>query len=129
MICTCGNTFQLAYSWWLSAVASSAAASCCKGGIPLSHTYTLLGPAGWCQDAPRKGPAMALWLTTPVHNACRAALTQKATGVSAKLLLRTDQCRALLLSANLHWQAADRTEPPAAPQSLPQVCFADHHLQ
>ena len=52
----------------------------------------------------------------------RAALAHKATGFSAKLLRRTDQCRALLVSANLHWQAVD-PEPAATPASPPEVCF------
>ncbi len=55
-----------------------------------------------------------------MQDACRAALAHKATGFSAKLLRRTDQCRALLAAANLHWQAAD-SEPAAAPASPPQV--------
>ena len=60
----------------------------------------------------------------------RAALAHKATGFSAKLLRRTDQCRALLVSANLHWQTLD-PEPPTAPQSPPQarlacLCFPAH---
>ena len=59
--------------------------------------------------------------------ACRGALAHKATGFSAKLLRRTDQCRALLVSANLHWQAEDSPEPPpAAPPSPPQVCASQH---
>ena len=57
-----------------------------------------------------------------MSSADRAALAHKATGFSAKLLRRTDQCRALLVSANLHWQALD-PEPPAAPPSTRQACL------
>ena len=37
----------------------------------------------------------------------RGALTHKATGFSAKLLRKGDQCRAVLACAHLFWQAAD----------------------
>ena len=35
----------------------------------------------------------------------RATLVHKATGYSAKLLRKADQCRAVLACSHLHWQA------------------------
>ena len=34
----------------------------------------------------------------------RASLVHKATGYSAKLLRKADQCRAVLACSHLHWQ-------------------------
>lgn len=42
----------------------------------------------------------------------RAALVHKATGYSAKLLRKPDQCRAVLACSRLFWQAAPEPAPP-----------------
>lgn len=44
----------------------------------------------------------------------RAALVHKATGYSAKLLRKPDQCRAVLACSRLFWQAAPEPAPPQA---------------
>ena len=44
----------------------------------------------------------------------RAALVHKATGYSAKLLRKPDQCRAVLACSRLFWQAAPAPAPPQA---------------
>ena len=36
----------------------------------------------------------------------RSTLVHKATGYSAKLLRKADQCRAVLACSHLHWQAS-----------------------
>jgi len=49
----------------------------------------------------------------------RAALVHKATGYSAKLLRKPDQCRAVLACSRLFWQAAPAPAPPQARAPLP----------
>ncbi len=41
----------------------------------------------------------------------RSALAHKATGFSAKLLKRGDQCRAVLACSHLYWQPQDAALP------------------
>ena len=52
----------------------------------------------------------------------RAALVHKATGYSAKLLRKPDQCRAVLACSRLFWQAAPEPAPPQACDACP--CLA-----
>ncbi len=49
----------------------------------------------------------------------RAALVHKATGYSAKLLRKPDQCRAVLACSRLFWQAAPAPAPPQARSRSP----------
>lgn len=48
----------------------------------------------------------------------RAALVHKATGYSAKLLRKPDQCRAVLACSRLFWQATPAPAPPQARAAL-----------
>ncbi len=51
----------------------------------------------------------------------RGALAHKATGFSAKLLRRGDQCRAVLACAHLFWQPLDGVEVEAAAAAPAEV--------
>lgn len=51
----------------------------------------------------------------------RAALAHKATGYSAKLLKRGDQCRAVLACSHLYWQPLDDAAVPDVEVSCPPV--------